>query len=236
MYFIDRRIYLQNLYNGLNESSKSKIHEHEGLESFTEHENGVTLRTDKGNVIEGSIIVGADGVHSHVRQQTAKLLKMIDPKCSEIMAAGFDNRFRILTCTSRNYFIDDPKKQFLKNGVIANSYFSEHGVGGIAVAGMDGKIFWAIYIANDKQMPYPSPRYGQVSLKSMNTIEEDSRNANNSYARPTWTRPSRNGDIFAPLPPSVLTICGKISLAPPWYPWKKVSWPQSGIRAGGPFS
>ncbi|KAF7938022.1 hypothetical protein BELL_0011g00290 [Botrytis elliptica] len=164
VYFIDRRVYLQNLYNGLNESSKSKVHEHEGLESFTEHENGVTLRTDKGNVIEGSIIVGADGVHSHVRQQTAKLLKTIDPGSSEIMAAGFDNRFRILTCTSRNYFIDDPKKQFLENGVVTNSYFPEHGVGGIAVAGMDGKIFWAIYIANDKQMPYPSPRYGQADM------------------------------------------------------------------------
>lgn len=167
MYFIDRKVYLDNLYNGLNESSKSKIHVHEGLDSFTEHENGVTLRTDKGNVIEGSIIVGADGVHSRVRQQTAQLLKAIDPKSSEIMAAGFKHRYRILTCTSRNSFVDDPKKQFLKDGVVANSYYPEHGVGGIISAGMDGKVFWAIYIANDKQMPYPSPRYGQVSLHSI---------------------------------------------------------------------
>lgn len=166
--------------------------------------------------------MGADGVHSHVRQQTAKLLKTIDPESSEIMAAGFDNRFRILTCTSRNYFVDDPKKQFLENGVVANSYFPEHGVGGIAVAGMDGKIFWAIYIANDKQMPYPSPRYGQVSLCFMTMTRECSRSANDTCARPIWTKPSRNGDIFAPHPLLLSTIYGPTSLAPPWYPWKKV--------------
>ncbi|PQE30540.1 FAD binding domain-containing protein [Rutstroemia sp. NJR-2017a WRK4] len=207
VYFLDRKVYLDNLYNGLSESSKSKIHVHEGLDSFSEHENGVTLRTDKGNVIEGSIIVGADGVHSRVRQQTAQLLKAIDPKTSEIMAAGFNSRYRILTCTSRNYFVDDPKKQFLKDGVVANSYYPEHGVGGLIAAGMDGKVFWAIYIANNKKTSYPSPRYGQAD------IDEAIKQWGHLHVTPNFTF----NDLWANLVGSTMVPMEEGVLATKWH-------------------
>ncbi|KAK9786760.1 hypothetical protein SCARD494_11064 [Seiridium cardinale] len=164
VYFIDRKIYLQTLYDGLSEVSQSKVRAQEGVESVTEHENSVTVRTDKGNVVEGSILVGADGVHSWVRQHIAQAVKETNPKQSEILAKGFKTRYRILTCTSHNYFAGDPKRPFLKDGVINNTYYPEHGVGGLSVAGVEGRIFWAIYIANEKETSYPSPKYGQADM------------------------------------------------------------------------
>ncbi|KAH6648814.1 hypothetical protein BKA67DRAFT_522854 [Truncatella angustata] len=164
VYFLDRKIYLQNLYDGLSKVSKSKIRAHEGVESITEHDHGMTVRTDKGNIVEGSILVGADGVHSWVRQQMAQTVRDTNPKQAEVLAKGFKTRYRILTCTSNNYFASDPTRPFLRDGVINNTYYPEHGVGGLSVAGVKGRIFWAIYIANENEAIYPSPKYGQADI------------------------------------------------------------------------
>lgn len=165
MYFIDRKILLETLYQGLSESSRSKVRDHEGVESISEHENGVTVTTDKGNVVEGSILVGADGVHSTVRQFMAKLASTTSPKDAATLAGSYlKTRYRILTCTSSNLFANDPTKRFLKNGAMNNAYYPEHGVGTLSVAGVDGRIFWAIYIANPTQTAYPSTRYEQADI------------------------------------------------------------------------
>ncbi|KAI0140827.1 hypothetical protein BJ166DRAFT_542416 [Pestalotiopsis sp. NC0098] len=164
VYFIDRKIYLQNIYDGLSAESKTKVRSQEGIESFTEHESGVTVRTDKGNVVEGSMLVGADGVHSAVRHLMAQAVQESDPKRAKILTSGFTTRYRILTCTSHNYFAGDPKRPFLEEGMTNNTYYPEHGVGGFTVAGVKGRIFWAIYIANDDEIPYPSRKYGQADI------------------------------------------------------------------------
>lgn len=109
------------------------------------------------------MLVGADGVHSAVRHLMAAVVQATDPKRAAILTSGFKTRYRILTCTSHNYFANDPKRQFLKDGMTNNTYYPEHGVGGFTVAGVEGRIFWAIYIANGEEKAYPSAKYGQVS-------------------------------------------------------------------------
>ncbi|KAF7518896.1 hypothetical protein G7054_g13302 [Neopestalotiopsis clavispora] len=162
VYFVDRKIYLQNIYDGLSPASKSKVRAHEGIESYTEHENGVTRR--RATVVEGSMLVGADGVHSAVRHLMAAAVQATDLKRAAILTSGFKTRYRILTCTSHNYFANDPKRQFLKDGMTNNTYYPEHGVGGFTVAGVEGRIFWAIYIANGEEKAYPSAKYGQADI------------------------------------------------------------------------
>jgi hypothetical protein len=154
------------LYNGLSKTSKSKVRTHEGIESYAEHEHGVTIQTEKGNVIEGSILVGADGVHSRVRQLMAEHTKEVNPKASQILANGFKTRYRCLTCISNNYFANDPKRPFLRDATVTNTYHPEQRVGILSVAGIKGKIFWNVYIPNENETPYPSPRYTQVSCGS----------------------------------------------------------------------
>lgn len=65
MRLIDRYRFLKAMHDGIQD--KSKIYAQEGLVSFTETDEGVIITTDKGNVFEGSILIGADGVHSETR-------------------------------------------------------------------------------------------------------------------------------------------------------------------------
>lgn len=88
MRFVDRYRFLRSLADGI--TNKSKVRTREGIVSFTETEHGVTVRTDQGNTFEGSILVGADGVHSETRKQLAALTQ--DTKRSEILAKGFKTR------------------------------------------------------------------------------------------------------------------------------------------------
>lgn len=96
MRFVDRFRFLSGIYEGI--IDKSKVHSREGIVSFTETDHGVTVRTDQGNTYEGSILVGADGVHSETRRQLSLGSKEEDPKRSEILSKGFVTR-----CKSHPY-------------------------------------------------------------------------------------------------------------------------------------
>ncbi|KAJ4417057.1 hypothetical protein N0V82_006411 [Gnomoniopsis sp. IMI 355080] len=171
--FIDRYRFLKSMYDGIKD--KSKIRSREGLVSFIETPDGVTVRTDKDNVYEGSILIGADGVHSEVRNQIAALIAGHDPKSAHILTKGFKTRYACLTATSWNHFADDPRRQLLADGIVNNSYHEKERIGGIsspgvpAREGQPGQLFWSAYIPLDvlgKQpcAEYPSPRFNQSDL------------------------------------------------------------------------
>lgn len=62
---IERSRYLSALRDGV--ADQTKLRAREGIVSYEEGPHGVTVTTDKGNRIEGSILVGADGIHSAIR-------------------------------------------------------------------------------------------------------------------------------------------------------------------------
>lgn len=76
--FMERQFYLQALLENIPKASRCKIQEFKGVEAFHEDAEGVTVLTDKDEEIRGSILVGADGVHSHVRDLLAKSLEESD--------------------------------------------------------------------------------------------------------------------------------------------------------------
>lgn len=173
MRFIDRYRFLGSMYEGI--ADKTKIRSREGLVSFTETVDGVTVRTDKGNVYEGSILIGADGVHSEVRKQLAAQIETADPGSAHILAKGFKTRYACLTAMSWNHFAGDPKRQLLADGIVNNSYHEKERIGGIsssgvrATGGEPAQLIWSVYIPLDvlgKQpcAEYPSPRFDQSDI------------------------------------------------------------------------
>lgn len=172
--FIDRYRFLTSLSDGIKD--KSKIRSREGLVSFTETAAGVTVRTDKDNVYEGSILIGADGVHSEVRKQLAAQVAKQDPKAAHVLATGFKTRYACLTAMSWNYFADDPaRRPLVADGLTNNCYHDKDRIGGIssggvrAFEGQPGQIMWLVYIPLDllgKEpcAEYPSPRFGQADV------------------------------------------------------------------------
>lgn len=75
--FFDRRMLIQILYDKIQQ--KDKILTSERVVSVNTHPTYVTVSTNSGKTMEGTIVVGADGVHSAVRQQMWENAKKMDP-------------------------------------------------------------------------------------------------------------------------------------------------------------
>ncbi|KAK8869002.1 fad binding domain-containing [Apiospora arundinis] len=134
---IERSRYLSALRDGV--ADQTKLRAREGIVSYEEGPHGVTVTTDKGNRIEGSILVGADGIHSAIRA-------MMHPKVDT--TKQFETTFRVLIGTSFNHHIDNKEKPLMKEG--STNHTLHPGVGGLACASIPGKIFWAMYIPLEK--------------------------------------------------------------------------------------
>jgi 2-polyprenyl-6-methoxyphenol hydroxylase-like FAD-dependent oxidoreductase len=74
--FMERRFYLQTLYNNLKD--KNKVKTSVGLVSYEDRGETVVVMTNTGEKIEGSILVGADGIHSATRGCVAKAVEKSD--------------------------------------------------------------------------------------------------------------------------------------------------------------
>ncbi|OQD80097.1 hypothetical protein PENANT_c039G05353 [Penicillium antarcticum] len=81
MAFLERRQVLQVLYDNLRD--KSKIHSSCKALDITLTDTGVQVETE-GGVFDGDIVIGVDGVHSHVRREMERLA----------LAVGLEELFR----------------------------------------------------------------------------------------------------------------------------------------------
>ncbi|KAK1453504.1 FAD binding domain-containing protein [Colletotrichum melonis] len=67
------------LYDGLPEAAKSKYFTGKKLAGIVSTDTGVTVTCEDGSSYDGSIVIGADGVHSATRRQMRKLAVAEDP-------------------------------------------------------------------------------------------------------------------------------------------------------------
>jgi 2-polyprenyl-6-methoxyphenol hydroxylase-like FAD-dependent oxidoreductase len=75
--FFDRRMLIAILYEKIKD--KSKVITSERVQTVENGTSGVTVTTTSGQTYTGSILIGADGVHSKVRQEMWKAAQTVDP-------------------------------------------------------------------------------------------------------------------------------------------------------------
>ncbi|KAI1463066.1 FAD/NAD(P)-binding domain-containing protein [Daldinia caldariorum] len=139
---IERQSCLDVLYNGLED--KSRIRTNVGVVSFEEDEHGITVKTDHGDSIRGSILVAADGVHSTIRGFLANAVSETDPERSRCLNRGFTSSYRAIFGTSTNGLESSLARPLLPEGIINHAY--HRNVSGITAAGAKGLIFWFLFI------------------------------------------------------------------------------------------
>lgn len=71
MRFMDRQQVIQGLFDNLRD--KSKVRNSCGAVRIVCDADGVAVETTDGSVIHGDIVVGADGICSHVKQEMQRL-------------------------------------------------------------------------------------------------------------------------------------------------------------------
>lgn len=71
MRFMERRDCVQGIWDGLKD--KSKVHTSTPLRKISCHADGVTAEATNGEIFHGDILIGADGVHSRVRQEMQRI-------------------------------------------------------------------------------------------------------------------------------------------------------------------
>lgn len=75
--FFDRRMLIQALYDKIQQ--KHKVLTSERVIKVENHPTHVAVETNSGKTFTGSFVIGADGIHSTVRQQMWETAQKIDP-------------------------------------------------------------------------------------------------------------------------------------------------------------
>ncbi|KAJ5736210.1 uncharacterized protein N7483_001335 [Penicillium malachiteum] len=176
--FVERCKALEVLHN--NVKDKSKLHAQTAVVGYEETADRVTITTEDGEQHEGSILIGADGIHSKVRKLMADKISVTDQSLAkEINEGGFkyflfplfsalmfcitDNspnpaftsEYNCIFAVSRN---DTEAQQFLPDAMVHNVYYD--GYSAIAAAGVHGLVFWFLFVKSDSLTRTPNcPRF-----------------------------------------------------------------------------
>ncbi|XXG99506.1 hypothetical protein Hte_005845 [Hypoxylon texense] len=165
--FMERHVCLEALYANIQD--KSRIRTNTGIASYIQTERDVTVITDRGESIRGSILVGADGVHSKVRSLLADSVSEDDPERRRNLIEGFKSGYRAVFGTSPNGLNGHASRQPLPDGVAHHIY--HRGASGITSAGAKGLIFWFLFVKDESTSTSPNcPRFTPTDAAA--TIEK----------------------------------------------------------------
>ncbi|RDW79302.1 FAD-dependent oxidoreductase [Aspergillus mulundensis] len=135
IFFVERQRVLRALWNGIKD--KSKIHLSTALSKIEHLDGGVQIETQDGRVFTGSIVVGADGVHSGVRNEMWRLAE----------ADGID-----ISGDRRAHGLTQVKlTETLKNARQDRHY--------LIIGAPNELTFWFLFFKNKKNLPWDRLRY-----------------------------------------------------------------------------
>ncbi|KAF7172378.1 hypothetical protein CNMCM5623_004586 [Aspergillus felis] len=147
---LDRQKVLEILYQ--NYPDKSKIHVRKRVTEVRSLDHGAHVITEDGAVYDGDLVVGADGIHSHIRSE---IWRQADAKSPGLISS--DER-RSFTVEYACVFGISSSVPGLNSGEHVNSYSDGFCV--ITFHGKDGRVFWFIIEKLPQRSVYPNtPRF-----------------------------------------------------------------------------
>ncbi|PYI08852.1 FAD/NAD(P)-binding domain-containing protein [Aspergillus sclerotiicarbonarius CBS 121057] len=146
-------------------ANRAKLHEHNAVLTYEETaDGGVMVTTVDGSTHQGDILIGADGVHSLVRQLMAEQISRRDPARGAEINHAFTSEYKCVFAVSRN----DPNQPFLPDATIHSLYCDGHSA---AVAtGVPGLVFWFFFVKTPLTRWPHCPRFTDADADAL--IEE----------------------------------------------------------------
>ncbi|KAF2141586.1 uncharacterized protein K452DRAFT_271195 [Aplosporella prunicola CBS 121167] len=140
--FVDRQMALEIFYNHIN--AKSKVLLHKQVVKVNTLEKGIEVATQDDSIYSGDMLVGANGVHSAVRQEMWRLGNELSPgyfakspaddiKCDYLCVFG----------------ISGPTESYI---TAANYNALGHGRSHVVIGGPEGRIYWFLFIKCDRTL------------------------------------------------------------------------------------
>ncbi|KAI8191996.1 FAD-dependent monooxygenase paxM [Colletotrichum sp. SAR 10_86] len=163
--FMERKFWLSCIYNTIKD--KSRVRTNSGVASFAESAEGVEVTTESGEILKGDILLGADGVHSHVRNLLAEKLDSTDAAAAQKMRECYVSTYHAIFATSRN--MNAKGELFLPERMVHNVYYP--GFSGVSAAGVRDLVFWFLFVKSDQVTKTPNtPRFTEE--QTLATIEK----------------------------------------------------------------
>lgn len=163
--FMERKFWLSCIHNQIQD--KSRIRPRTGVASFIETDDGVEVTTEDGEVIKGDMIIGADGIHSSIRNLMATHISSTDAAAAQELREGFVSTYQCIFSVSKNF--NSKGEPFLAEGSVDNVYY--HGFSGVAAAGVKGLVFWFLFLKSNEVTKMPNtPRFSETD--TLNVINK----------------------------------------------------------------
>ncbi|KAJ5759561.1 hypothetical protein N7520_006717 [Penicillium odoratum] len=163
--FFDRRTLLEILYDRLGES-QHRIHTNKKVVKVDHFPTKVLIHCDDQSVVEGDIVVGADGVRSTVRQQMWDHMESIGletevKKEKSLMTSEYSCIFGISTATPG-----------LETGVMHRTYGKDYS--SLTIIGKNGRVFWFLFTKLDRVYSSTEiPRFSKEDMEKQLTQYSD---------------------------------------------------------------
>lgn len=133
MVWVDRQMLLQVLYDNL--KSKEKVLTNKRVISVDLDHLGVSATTEDGSVYRGTLLVGADGIHSTVRSEMWRLAPpgYFPPKEAE----------QVPVSTKCIFAISKRPPQY-PGGTQQNVFYKGHSY--LVVAAPENRVYWFLFV------------------------------------------------------------------------------------------
>lgn len=155
--FLTRTELLSFLYRHI--PDKSKVLTSKRVADVEHSNNGVTVRCEDGSVFEGDIVVGADGIHSKIRNLMQQHMEKIAPGSSMKDAKAISCEYNCIFGFGN--LVNGGKGQNLSES--HRTYTKDYST--LSFVG-DGKLFWFLFTKLDKRYHGTDiPRYTKEDME-----------------------------------------------------------------------